>query len=195
MNVKINGNHIQISEALEEFTMQRLDKLDRYLPNIVSIQVDLSHQNNKRGADQVIAQITLRHERGAILRAEEKLDIEDRDTIKKAINGAIDKMYVRIQRFKGKGKSKRIHERYKASQEELLIAETLPEEEFSEEHIEEILRRKEVSVIAMTEEEAIEQMELLGHNFFLFFNPNENKIQVVYRREASGYGVLNPNIK
>ncbi len=58
-----------------------------------------------------------------------------------------------------------------------------------------VIRRKDVSVTAMTEEEAIEQMELLGHSFFVFFNPMTANINVVYRRRSEGYGVLNPQVE
>lgn len=206
MNVTINGHNLRISDALEDFTLQKINRLNRYLPNIMDVQVDLSKQSTKRGADLVIAQITLRHGRGAILRAEERLSIEDRDSLKAAINGAVDKMYKRIRRFKGKRRSKRVRERYSATPEELVIAEELPEDDFEEdtyaesfpeetEGQEEIVRRKDVAVTAMHEEEAIQQMELLGHDFFMFFNMDTNSINVLYRRENEGYGVLVPQVE
>lgn len=61
-----------------------------------------------------------------------------------------------------------------------------------EEEAEPIIRYKEVFVSAMTEDEAIEQMELLGHTFFLYFNDQTNSVNVVYKRHTSGYGILIP---
>ena len=70
------------------------------------------------------------------------------------------------------------------------------EEEFDSEALPEpqINRHKEVMLTAMTEEEAVEQMELLGHNFFIFFNDATRSVNVVYKRESGNYGVLVPRI-
>lgn len=196
MDVIIQGRNIKVTEQLEAYTRKKLDRLDRYLPNIVDVRVDLSHEHSKRGEDMAIAQITIRHERGAILRAEEK----NPGDIRKAIDTAVDNMYRRIQRFKGK-RSHKGAERYTATVEELVIAEEIPDvagyvEEAPETLVEEpaflVERRKEIDVTAMNEAEAIEQMELLGHAFFLFFNATTGQLNVLYKRDTGGYGVLVP---
>ena len=197
MEVTIRGNGLKVTEALENYAIKKLDRLDRYLPNIHDVRIDLAHQHNKRGEDIVIAQITVRHQRGAILRAEEKAAGD----IHIAINAAVDKMYRRIQLFKGKRRRKG-RERYTATLEELSMAEEIPGvEEYVEEYQEvpdaeaPIARRKEITVTAMNEAEAIEQMELLGHNFFVFFNDATGSINVLYRRSEGGYGVLVPQVE
>lgn len=196
MDVIIQGRNIKVTEQLEAYTRKKLDRLDRYLPNIVDVRVDLSHLHTKRGEDMAIAQITVRHERGAILRAEEK----NPGDIRKAIDTAVDNMYRRIQRFKGKHNRKGA-ERYTATIEELDIAEEIPDiAEYTEEAASAtsaepmflVERRKEIDVTAMNEAEAIEQMELLGHTFFLFFNATTGQLNVLYKRDAGGYGVLVP---
>lgn len=196
MDVIIQGRNLKITEPLEAYTRKKLDRLDRYLPNILDVRVDLSNEHTKRGEDVAIAQITIRHKRGAILRAEEK----NAGDIRKAIDAAVDNMYRRIQRFKGKHRRKGT-ERFTATIEELDIAEEIPDAEV---YIEEepaaaangpeflIERRKEIDVTAMNEAEAIEQMELLGHNFFLFFNATTGQLNVLYKRTNGGYGVLVP---
>ncbi len=197
MDVIIQGRNLKITEPLEAYTRKKLDRLDRYLPNILDVRVDLSNQHTKRGEDVAIAQITIRHKRGAILRAEEK----NAGDIRKAIDAAVDNMYRRIQRFKGKHRRKGT-ERFTATIEELDIAEEIPDVEvYTEEEPAEaaangpdflIERRKEIDVTAMNEAEAIEQMELLGHNFFLFFNATTGQLNVLYKRTTGGYGVLVP---
>src|SRR5690606_15473052 len=158
-----------------------------------------STQNSRRGGTVRIAQLTVYHRRGAILRAEESVNGD----FEAAINLAIDKMYRRIERFKGKRVAKRKGaERFSATVEELALAEELPEEvtsvepeeiaEAAEQAAEVIVRRKQVNLTAMTEAEAIEQMELLGHDFFMFYNADSGSINVLYRREAGGYGLLLP---
>jgi len=201
MDVRISGDGVQVTESFEEYTQKKVAKLSRYLPNINSIRVDMAQQHTKRGPNIMVVQITLRHSRGALLRAEADVEIEDHDAAKIALNEAIDKMYSRIRRFKGKKRSKnrRIAEKYTTTPEELTVAEAMPEGipngAATEAEIEsEIIRRKVVAVAPMDEDEAVEQMELLGHDFFMFYNMQEDQVNVVYRRKQGGYGVLQPEV-
>lgn len=200
MELKIHGHNVRVTENLEEFARKKIGRLDRFLPNIADIWVEITNHNTRSG-EMTTVQITLRHKRGAILRAEEQLRGNDNEALHAAINLAVDKMYRRIERFKGK-KDRKGRERYTATTEELDLAEELPEEvtETAEavavspydEYEEEIVRRKQVAVTTMSEVEAVEQMELLGHDFFMFHNKDTNGINVLYRRKSGGYGVLVP---
>ena len=198
MDITIHGDGIKISEGLDQYTRSRVDRLDRYLPNIAHVGVELAIIRTHRGADIAIAQITVQHARGAILRAEERLDIENRDTIRFAINKAVDKLHRQIDRFKSKRKSKnqKVRDKYRATLAELDAAEDIPESTLSvgDEAIaqSEILRRKQVELIPMNEEEAIEQLELLDHNFYMFMNAESTQVNVLYRRDNGGYGILVP---
>ncbi len=194
MDIDIQGHNLKVTEALSAYVHKKLDKLDRYLPNIMDVRVELGREHTKRGEDMSVAQITVRHKRGAILRAQETIGGE----IESALNLAVDKMYRQIQRFKGK----RTHKGrggFSASLEELNIAEAIPEVEVFEETAEaaeqQVIRRKDIAITAMNEEEAIEQMELLGHTFFMFFNEATGSINVIYKRRSEGYGLLVPHIE
>jgi putative sigma-54 modulation protein len=203
MELKIHSQNVRVTENLEEYARKKIGRLDRFLPNIADIWVELSHENTRSG-EMTTAQITLRHKRGAILRAEEHLRGNDHETLHAAINLAVDKMYRRIQRFKGKRDPKG-RERFTATLEEIDLAEELPEEvtETAEatavspydEYEDAIVRRKQVAVTHMTELEAVEQMELLGHDFFMFHNKDTNGVNVLYRRKSGGYGVLVPQVE
>jgi putative sigma-54 modulation protein len=196
MDVIIQGHNLRVTDALESYTRKKMDKLDRYLPNIYDVRIDLSSERTKRGEDLAIAQITIRHSRGAILRAEERSPGD----INAAINSAVEKMYRRIQRFKGK-RIRKGRERFTATLEELNAAEQIPDMEVfedipeTEEAEREIVRRKEVPVVAMNEAEAIEQLELLGHSFFVFFNDATGGVNVLYKRTSGGYGVIVPRLE
>lgn len=198
MNISIHGDGIKISEALDNYTRAKVDKLDRYLPNISNVGVELSIIRTHRGADLAIAQITVQHARGAILRAEEKMNIENRDTIRFAINKAVDKLHRQIDRFKSKRKSKnqKVRDKYRATVAELNLAEDLPssvaDEAEETDASAEIYRRKQVEMMPMNEDEAIEQLELLDHNFYMFMNAESERINVLYRRDSGGYGILIP---
>ncbi len=197
MDISIHGDGIRISEGLDQYTRSRVDRLDRYLPNIAHVGVELAIIRTHRGADIAIAQITVQHARGAILRAEEKLDIENRDTIRFAINKAVDKLHRQIDRFKSKRKSKaqKVRDKYRATIAELDVAEDIPESALAVDDAAaqtEILRRKQVELIPMNEDEAIEQLELLDHNFYMFMNADLAQVNVLYRRDNGGYGILVP---
>lgn len=199
MDVIIQGHNLKVNQSLEEYARRKIGKLDRYLPNIRDVRIDLRSENARRGGNLVSAQITVYHSRGAIIRAEERLAGD----ITAAIDVAVDKVYRRIQRFKGK-RFRKGRERFIATIEELDIAEDIPDiEEFTDEAeaaalepeipASPIERRKLVELMPLSEIEAIEQMELLGHAFFLFFNAEDNAINVIYRRDNGGYGLLVPN--
>jgi ribosome hibernation promoting factor len=196
MDVIIQGHNLRVSDALENYARKKMDKLDRYLPNIHDVRIDLSSERTKRGEDLAIAQITIRHSRGAILRAEER----SQGDINAAINSAVEKMYRRIQRFKGK-RIRKGRERFTATLEELNASEQIPDmevfEDVSEAEAEEqeIVRRKEVPIVAMNEAEAIEQLELLGHSFLVFFNDATGGVNVLYKRTSGGYGVIVPRLE
>ena len=194
MEIEIQSHNLRVSDTLDSYVHKKLERLDRYLPNIAEVRVDLGRERTRRGEDLATAQITVRHRRGALLRAQETLPGE----IEAALNLAVDKMYRQIQRFKGK-RNRKGRERFSATLEELGIAEAIPDVEVDgdvqEEAPAEIIRRKDVAVTAMNEDEAVEQMELLGHTFFIFFNEATGGIGVVYKRRAGGYGVLNPHVE
>jgi len=196
VDIHIHGDGIKISEALERYTRAKVDKLDRYLPNIAHVGVELSIMRTQRGANLAIAQITVRHARGAILRAEERMDIENRNTIRFAINKAVDKLHRQISRFKSKRKSKnqKIRDRYRATMAELNTAEEGPGLGLLDGAATaiEIMRRKQIDMMPMHEEEAIEQLELLDHDFYMFLNADTTAINVLYRRDNGGYGLLVP---
>lgn len=198
MDISIHGDGIRISEALDSYTRSKVDRLDRYLPNIAHVGVELAIIRTHRGADLAIAQITVQHARGAILRAEERMNIENRDTIRWAINKAVDKLHRQIDRFKSKRKAKnqRVRDRYRATISELNMAEEVPAYDIPDATIAsapaDIFRRKQVEMMPMNEEEAIEQLELLDHNFYMFMNAESAQINVLYRRDNGGYGILVP---
>ena len=138
----------------------------------------------------------LQHARGAILRSEEKMNIENRDSIRFAINKAVDKLHRQIDRFKSKriSKNQRVRDKYRATVAELDLAEEVPQYDEPEAAdtaaTTDIVRRKTLEMIPMNEEEAIEQLELLDHNFYMFMNADTEQINVLYRREVGGYGLL-----
>lgn len=188
MNISIDAHNMILKPEVEAFAQKRLERLDRYLPNIQDIRMDLREEHTRTSEVRSHAQITIRHQRGALLRAEVSVNAD----LQAAIQQAVDRMYRQIERFKGKQQMKG-RERFSATVDELAQAETLPvtgADEGEEDAI--IVRRKPVLVTTMTDYEAVEQMELLGHTFFIFLNTDVGAMNVVYKRRDGGYGLLMP---
>jgi putative sigma-54 modulation protein len=191
MELKIHARNVDVNSRLQDHVEKKVNKLDRYLPNIQEVRVDLAIEKRKQGTDECIAQLTVRNQRGVILRAEDKKQPD----IYAALDVALDKMYRQIERYKGR-RSRKGQSRFTAPPAEIELMEPVPTaaDEEEPEAKTQIVRRKQVALVPMSEEEAIDQMELLGHSFFIFYNADTAKIGVLYRREDGDYGVLEPNI-
>jgi len=178
--VNIFSRNLEVTESLNEQILKKVTGLDRYLDEIVEARVDLTSTNARSAEEREVVQITI-HGKGFILRAEERSS-----DILIALNMAADTLQRRIKRYKGK-RSQR-WKQGKGITEEIEIEE----EDFD---MPEIARRKQFSVRPMDEWEAIEQMELLGHNdFFVFYNAQTEGINVLYRRHDGTYGLIQPVI-
>jgi putative sigma-54 modulation protein len=178
MEVSILARKMEVTPRLREYVEQKVAKLDRYLPAIEEVRVELKEEDTQSADHSQVAQMTVRVRRGAILRAEERSN-----DMFASIDTVLDKMYRQIGRYKGKRQN-----RWHAA------AEELPIEELAEEPRGEIVRVKRFEVQPMSPDEAVEQMELLGHRFFLFLNADEDAINVVYRRDDGNYGLLQPQL-
>lgn len=182
MQLIIQGKNLEITDWLRQYVEKKVGKLDKYLPAASEARVELSVQKTKSADDRQVAQVTVRSN-GMILRAEERSD-----DMFASIDAVTDKMHRQIERFKGK----RIR-RGRAVQGEPL---PVPEEEATEEESQgSVVRVKRFTVRPMTVEEAIEQMELLGHDFFLFYDAESDSMNVVYQRRDGNYGVLQPELE
>ena len=177
-DLQIYTKNLELTDRLREYVEKKVPKLTRYIRGIQSTRVDLKHEPSARNAqDRYVAQITVRGRR-FILRAEERAD-----DIMTALNAATDNMQRRIRRYKGRRSRERGEEP---------VAEVAWAEEETEKPV--IARRKRFAVVPMDEREAVEQMELLGHSFFVFYNAASDAINVLYRRRDGSYGLIEPEL-
>ena len=178
------ARNMRLTDSTRDYIEKKAARLERFLQEIDEIRVELSHIKSARSAqDRQVAQITV-HGKGFILRSEERAD-----DIHAAFDTALDKVQRQIDRYKGK--------HYRGRGDGRSAAEVVDEEELPVDETGELLpliaRRKKFIVLPMTEDEAVEQMRLLGHdNFFVFFNADRNSIQVLYRRRNGSYGLIEP---
>lgn len=179
--VDIFTKELELTEELQKTIDKKIERLYRFLDQINETRIDLTHYKTSREADcRYVAQITLRG-RGFILRAEERAE-----DIRSSLDKVMDKIERQIERYKGK--------RYRSKANVKPMAEVLDQLPAEEEKTQ-IARRKRFRLVPMDEMEAIEQMNLLGHeDFFIFFNANTNGLNVLYKRRDGTYGIIEPEI-
>jgi putative sigma-54 modulation protein len=182
IEVKVFGRNINIGEKLEEQVQRKVSGLDRYLDDIVEARVDLASTNARSADERETVQITVMG-KGFILRAEER----SADIIN-ALNMAVDTIQRRIERYKGKR-----NQRWKQGAD---FAEDQDVEDDDDQDMAPVIaRRKQFALRPMDEWEAIDQMEMLGHNnFFVFYNAQTEAINVLYRRHDGTLGLIQPHL-
>jgi putative sigma-54 modulation protein len=189
MKVMVHGRNVDVTDYVKEYVTKKVGKLERYLPQIGEVRAELTQNMTRSADDRFTAQVTI-WANGQILRAEESTS-----DIFASIDATIDKMSSQIRRFKGRRYDNRRRASHAVTREAEVAATVAAEEEIeAEEEAAHIIRRKEFMVQPMDEEEAAEQMELLGHDFFVFYNPSAKGINVIYKRKDGNYGLLHPQI-
>lgn len=190
VTVAIHGRDVDVKPRLQEYVEKKVGKLDRYLSIIREARVDLTENKNARSAsDRYVAQLTIPL-KGTVLRAEER-----NNDVFAAVDAVLDKMNRQIERYKGKHWRGRGDGQEAAQVAVELEEETAPVLEAEDSHPALVTRRKQFLLTPMSEAEAIEQMELVSHdNFFVFYNAETNRVNVLYRRRDGNLGLIDPEI-
>jgi putative sigma-54 modulation protein len=183
-NVDVQTRNMEMTDAIHDYVANRTERLERHLPQIEDVRVELTYLKSARSAtDRFNAEITVRG-KNLLLRAEQRAD-----DLHAAFDTALDKMDRQVERYKGKHYRGRGDGRSAAE-----AAEQILDDETGE-LTPLIAKRKKFTLYPMNEEEAIVQMRELEHdNFFVFFNAETNKVNVLYRRRNGSYGLIEPEI-
>ena len=189
MELTITAKNLKLTDAVEKYAEKRLARLGRRLRHPVPLKLELRQEGTRRADDRFVAEITATL-KSAILRGEERGP---------SINAAIDSATAVVERQIRRYKTKHFERDRRATRFEKVLAEQFAELE-DEEPAQElpdgrVVRRKEHAVSSMTVDEAAAQMELLGHNFFVFLNAENGGINVVYRRHDNDYGLIVPEME
>ncbi len=184
VEVEINGRNLELNDRLRDYVTKKVSKLDRYLDVLEEAKVDLEYMKSARSAeDRQVAQLTVRG-KGVLLRAEERTD-----DIYAAFDAALEKLNRQIEHYKGK------HWRGRGDGRSAAEVVSEPPEEESVELAITIARRKVFRLTPMDEQEAVEQMALLGHElFFVFLNGGTNRVNVLYRRRDGSLGIIETEV-
>lgn len=186
MEIRVTSRQGEVSDTLRQYIEKKMTKFDRHLPDVQDVAVEMSTIATKTQGEQQVAQATLRVGR-EVLRAE----VHSPDAFE-AVDQMLAKLQRQVERYKGKQQDRWRGRGAAANPAANAVAEVLLEEEGEEEGP--VVRRKRFAVYPMDETEAVEQMELLGHDFYLYQNPASGQVNLVYRRKGGGYGVLEPEI-
>lgn len=180
MNLNIRGENLEVTKALRDYVEKKLGRLDKYFdtpPHAANVTLSVV-----RGEHNVEVTISLS---GLLLRAEER-----QEDMYASIDLVVDKLERQIRKHKTKVNRKFVRE---GGLRNLFVENGAPAVADQEEEDDlQVVRTKRFTMKPMDVEEAILQMNLLGHNFFVFSNMDTNEINVVYRREDGRYGLIEP---
>lgn len=169
----MKGRGVEVTEAIRSYAEKRLAKLERQLPD-PEIELQLSSQQNPSIRETHVAEATV-WTKGPVLRAS-----ESSQDMRASIDRLVDKLERQVTRYREKrGRGRRPG---RQSPDEGL---QMPEEP-------QIVRTKQFAVKPMNAEEAVLQLELVGHDFFVFRDADSNEVNIVYRRRQGGYGLIEP---
>jgi ribosomal subunit interface protein len=210
VNIVIKGRNCEVPERFHELATDKLTKLERYDQKVIKIDVEVSKEPNPRRADEAHRVELTVHSKGPIIRAEAAAD--DRFT---ALDMAMDKLSTRMRRAAGRRRERRIGGRNPVS-----VAEATAGLPTDVDHIAAgsatavtteqrprptgsvqvdgdgplIVREKTHDAEPMTLDQALYEMELVGHDFYLFVDADSKQPSVVYRRKGYDYGVIHLNV-
>lgn len=179
VDITFKAKNTDASEALRDYAGEKLQRLSRYFDQIMSVDVEFIAERNPSITKSQICEVTM-FTKGATVRA-----VEASPDMHASIDLVTDKLERQIKRYKHKRNTNSAN--HKASSKTVGAAAVVAEEERPV-----IVRSKRVDAKPMTPEEATLQMELLGHDFFVFTNADSEDINVVYRRRDSNYGLIEP---
>jgi putative sigma-54 modulation protein len=173
VQLRVKGRGVEVTDALRSYAEKRLGRLERQLPDS-QIELQLSSENNPSIRDSHVAEATVRT-KGPVLRAR-----ESSHDMRASIDQLVDKLERQVTRYREKRGRRR-----RASRQ-------APDEGIPMSEEPQIVRTKQFPVKPMTAEEAVLQLELVGHDFFVFRDADSNEVNVVYRRRQGGYGLIEP---
>lgn len=187
MKLVIHGKNIEITDAIREYVHQKIEKAVNHFQHMTNeVDVHLSVARNPRITPKQAAEVTI-YANGNVIRAE-----ESSENLYASIDLVADKIARQLRKYKERRHEKKTHSQTSI---EDVIQETVVTDLIGERTPvlpEEIVRTKYFAMPPMTLGEALEQLQNVGHDFYMFLNSETNEINVIYERNHGGYGVIQP---
>lgn len=188
MKLLIQGNNIAVTDAIHDYVQQKLEKAVKHFQNITTkVDVHLSVARNSRISNKHKAEVTV-YANGRVIRAQ-----EGSENLYASIDMVSDKIARQLRKYKEKYLDNKTHAQAKTS-------EVVPDQPVTPDLIgdrtpelpSEVVRMKYFAMPPMTIEEALGQLQLVDHDFYMFLNRDTDEINVIYIRNHGGYGVIQP---
>jgi putative sigma-54 modulation protein len=187
MKLVIQGKNIEVTDAIREYVSQKIDKAVSHFQSLTTeVDVHLSVARNPRITSRQAAEVTI-YANGAVIRAEEKSE-----NLYASIDLVADKIARKLRKFKERKSSKSAAKTAVAVLEQEPLP--LPNDNRVVELPGQVVRNKYFTMSPMSVEEAVDQLELVDHDFYVFRNTDSGEINVVYERNHGGYGVIQPHV-
>jgi putative sigma-54 modulation protein len=180
MRLQVKGKNLDVPPAIKEYAESKLAKLDRHLHETAQVELELSMERNPSIAEAHVAEATV-WSKGPVVRARESAA-----DMKASIDLLVRKLERQVKRAREKRRPNFSRLRTPAPSNS-----ELPEPAGEEPRI---VRTKQFALKPMAPEEAVLQLELLGHDFFVFRNAESGEVNVVYRRRDGNYGLIEPQV-
>jgi putative sigma-54 modulation protein len=177
MRLQVKGKNVEVTDSMRTYAEQKLGKLERQLNDPTRVEVELAVERNPSISQNHVAEATV-WTKGPVLRARES----SRD-MKASIDQLADNLSRQVKRYREK-------KRRRSSRGETVDSAPVGADEPEAR----IVKSKQFAVNPMTPEEAVLQLELIGHEFFVFKNSESGVVNVVYRRRDAGYGLIEPEL-
>lgn len=186
MRLVIHGKNIEITDAIREYVHQKIEKAVNHFQNLTNeVDVHLSVARNPRINPKQAAEVTI-YANGSVIRAE-----ESSENLYASIDLVADKIARQLRKYKEKRQDKKSQTKTSIETAEQPIVSDLIGDR-TPELPNEVVRTKYFAMPPMTILEALEQLQLVGHDFYMFRNAETGEINVIYERNHGGYGVLQP---
>ncbi len=179
MRLQVKGRNVEVSDSIRRYAEEKLGKLERQLADPTQVELELSVEHNPSIAASHIAEATI-WTKGPTLRAR-----ESSSAFEASIDQLVEKLERQVKRYREKRSRREAGRRANGN--------VPAEPQFTAEQLEQmVVKSKQFELRPMSPDEATLQLELVGHDFFVFTNESTGATNVVYRRRDGGYGHIEP---
>ncbi len=179
MRLQVKGKNVEVSDSIRKYAEQKLGKLERQLHDLTQVELELAVERNPSIAANQVAEATI-WTKGPVLRAREATT-----DMRASIDGLTDKLMRQVKHYRDRRSPRSRGTTESDSGGNSSVAQEIEPQ---------IVKTKQFPVKPMTAEEAVLQLELIGHDFFVFRNADTDDVNVVYRRKSGGYGLIEPQL-
>ena len=178
MRLQVKGKNVEVSDSIRQYAEDKMSKLNRQLHELTEVELELSVEKNPSISANQVAEVTV-WTKGPTLRV-----TEASSDMKSSIDQLTEKLLRQVEHYRGKRRGRQVRGNGIPPGGSMSIPD-------QEDTGQQIVKTKQFTLKPMSPEEAVLQLELIGHDFFVFRNES-GEINVIYRRRDGGYGLIEP---